>query len=153
MKTLAFSNNRHPSPPYLVLLHSSLPPDVAEWQDYVRTMSRALGGTSGMVHAFVATDGGGPDAAQRRELAEVLKQGPGVSLTHVFTTDAFVRGIVTAFHWIAKARAVAHLPKDFREVCIASGVSPEHVLDDLMELQKSFPRVETLMQVEHSMQR
>jgi hypothetical protein len=98
----------------------------------------------GRVHAFIATDGGGPNAAQRKELAQVVSQGRADMLSHIFTKDPFIRGIVTAFRWISGARAVAHLPSAFASVCAESDLAAADVLRELESAQQDFPPVEVL---------
>jgi hypothetical protein len=127
---------------YFVLLHTSAAPDATSWNAYVENISRVLGRASGSVHAIVVTDGGGPDAGQRKHLADAFEQGD--AMTHVFTTDMFVRGIVTAFRWITKARATAHAPDDFDSICERCGLSGEMVLRDLESLQDGMAKVRTL---------
>jgi hypothetical protein len=133
MKTLAFRSRSCANGAYLVLLHTSAPPDTNEWKAYVRAVATLLAEARGPLHAFVATDGGSPDAAQRRVLAEAFNRGN--ALTHVFTTDAFVRGVVTAFRWIARARAAAHSPDDFLHVCNEVGLIASEVLADFVEAE------------------
>jgi hypothetical protein len=146
MRTLSFRVCTTSNTPYLLLLHTAEEPDPLEWRDYVQQMAATISSADALVHAIVATDGGGPNAQQRRELADVVTRGHG-SLTHVFTTDMFIRGIVTAFHWIANSRAVAHAPDQFTAVCVDCELSPTDVLAELIHLQKSFPRVLTLEQI------
>jgi hypothetical protein len=150
MQTLAFRICGTPAAPYLVLLHTAEAPKLEEWREYVRAMQEALSGASQRVYAFVATDGGSPNATQRRLLADVVVKGSGAQ-THVFTTDVFIRSVVTAFSWIAKPGASAHAPRDFSAVCIASGLSPQDVVREFGGLQKSFPRVLTLDRVIETM--
>jgi hypothetical protein len=150
MKTLAFRGRSGGETGYLVLLHTSEAPDPEEWRAYVREFESILSDRRRPVHAFVATDGGSPDAAQRKELAEVVMTGD--ALTHVFTTDAVIRGVVTAFRWIARSRAVAHLPREFPEVCAACGLVASEVMSDFNELRRSLPRVEMVARIAASMQ-
>ncbi|MEY4511216.1 MAG: hypothetical protein RLZZ450_3338 [Pseudomonadota bacterium] len=148
MRTLAFQQGSGKGPDYLVLLHTSAAPDVAEWKAYVDQVGRAMSTAKGALSVFVATDGGGPDAAQRRLLTETFSRGPGDALTHVFTTNAFVRGIVTTFRWVARAPAVAHTPSGFSAVCAACELDPAEVLSDLLAVQKRFASVRIVEQIE-----
>ena len=147
MKTLAFRLCTTGKRPYLVLLHNEQEPDAAEWHAYVRTVRDTLATNEGRVHAFIATDGGGPNAAQRKELAQVVTQGGADMLSHIFTKDPFIRGIVTAFRWISGARAVAHLPSAFVSACEECGHSPAEVLRELESVQNEFARVDVLQRM------
>jgi hypothetical protein len=142
--TLAFRRSSGPGHPFMVLLHDARVPDPLEWKSYLEALGATLAIAKAQVHVFIATDGGGPNAAQRKELAAVLERGPADALSHIFTTDAFVRGIVTAFRWIARARAVAHTPTELALACSACRHSASDVLAELAALQESFTPVETL---------
>ncbi|MET0287368.1 MAG: hypothetical protein ABW352_22980 [Polyangiales bacterium] len=148
MKTLAFRSATRSGIRFIVLLHTAAEPDLEEWNAYLRQVKAMLSVNGELVHAFVATDGGGPIAAQRKSLADVIHGSEGDLLTHVFTRDPFVRGIVTAFRWIARSKAVAHAPEEFELVCARVGVTPHHVADVFTELQRTFVPVETLAQVQ-----
>lgn len=145
MKTFAFRSGKA-NAPYFVLLHTEEDPEQDDWAEYVRAIGVMVASEGRHVHAFVATDGGGPNASQRQELASVV-QGSRGAVTHVFTTNSFVRGIVTAFRWVAGARALAHHPREFLEVCERCNVSPYEVLADFGAAQKSLPRIEVLDQL------
>jgi hypothetical protein len=68
-------------------------------------------------------------------------------VTHVFTTDAFVRAVVAAFRWIAGARAFAYAPFEFGNVCRRCGLSQVQVLDSFAQVQASLPEVLTLRRI------
>jgi hypothetical protein len=147
VKTLAFRSATRSGIRFMVLLHSAAEPDLEEWNAYLRQVKAMLSVNGERVHTFVATDGGGPIAAQRKGLADVIHGSAGDLLTHVFTRDPFVRGIVTAFRWIARSKAVAHTPEEFEQVCTELGLSPHQVLELFNEVQSSFTPVETLAQL------
>ncbi|HEX5661108.1 MAG TPA: hypothetical protein VFX59_28145 [Polyangiales bacterium] len=147
MKTLAFRSATRSGIRFMVLLHSPGEPDLEEWSAYLREVKAMLSLNGELVHTFVATDGGGPIAAQRKGLADVIQACVGDLLTHVFTRDPFVRGIVTAFRWIARSKAVAHTPEEFEQVCAELGLSPHQVLEVFGEAQRTFTPVETLAQL------
>jgi hypothetical protein len=132
---------------YLVLLHTAEEPRLEEWREYVRAVQTALDGATERVYAFVATDGGGPNATQRRLLADVVMRGGVGAQTHVFTTDLFIRSVVTAFSWIARPGASAHAPRDFAHVCRMCGVAAQEVIYEFSALQREFPRVFTLARI------
>lgn len=150
MASFAYRKGGKARSAFYCLLHTAAPPDAAAWRAYVASVDETLAVSSGCVHLFVATDGGGPDAAQRKELAAVLARDDRNGLTHVFTTSAFTRGIVTAFRWIARARAVAHRPEAFASVCGECGVSAAEVLACFDAMQASFAPVHILKDLHSS---
>jgi hypothetical protein len=133
--------------PYLVLVHAREAPAAEEWDAYVATVAEIMTTASSRVNVFVATDGGGPNPGQRKALADAFNTGSGDAWTYVFTTDAFVRGVVTAFNWVAKAHATAHLPSEFVNVCSKCDLAPAEVMKEFAALHKSFQRVNTLMRI------
>ncbi len=143
MQTLAFSPCKSPNGNYILLLHTAEAPATSEWRDYVSAVHALLSESTEIVRAFVATDGGSPNAVQRRLLADTVMRGTQMH-THVFTTDLFIRSMVTAFSWIAKPGAAAHAPWEFAKVCENCGVSLPDLARELQDLQKTFPKVLTL---------
>jgi hypothetical protein len=148
MDCFAFRLSTSPQLPYVVLLHSAESPDIATWNHYVETLATFLTRSRSTVHVFAVTDGGGPDPGQRRALAGAFAPDRLGSTTHVFTTSTFTRGIVTAFHWLARSRAVAHRPEEFPSVCSQYLIPARAVLDDLQTLQKALPPVALLAHLE-----
>jgi hypothetical protein len=144
MKTLTFLRGSSGSHKYLVLLHTDAAPDPDEWLLYLKELDATFAATKGRVNTFVATDGGSPDDVQRRQLAVVISREARDALTHVFTTHATVRTVVTAFRWIAPPRAVAYQPREFATVCDKCGVAREDVLRDFAQAQADFPPVKIL---------
>ena len=133
----------------VVVLHTSASPDVTEWRNYVNAIERKLRADGSFAHVFVATDGGGPDAAQRTELANVVGSR---AQTRVFTNSPHPRRMVAAFGWNAGARAEAHSPEAFAEVCSTAGFKPLFVLSMLKALQPDLPPVELLESLTASFQ-
>jgi hypothetical protein len=142
MAAFAFAAGTAAQHRYFVLLHTAEPPEAEIWQAYVEAVAATLARTEERVHAFVVTDGGGPDASQRKKLADAFARGD--AMTHVFTTNVFVRGIVTAFRWIAQARATAYAPAELAVTCTACGVPARDVIADLVKLQGTMPTVRAL---------
>jgi hypothetical protein len=133
----------------LLLLHGAQQPSATEWSAYVQAVESALPSAKGTLHIFVATDGGAPNAAQRKQLAEAFDRSAPPGLTHVFSTSAFVRGVVTAFSWMTRSHALAHAPRDFASVCVESRLDAASVLGDLLRLQDTFIAVQVLGQIQH----
>jgi hypothetical protein len=99
------------------------------------------------VNVFIVTDGGNPNAGQRKDLATVVAGAPRDAVTHVFTMDPFVRAVVSTFRWIGGARAFAYQPIEFGNVCARCGVSPDDIMNDFADVQKSLPEVLMLRRV------
>lgn len=144
MNTFAFRPSTDARHSYFVLLHSEDAPDAGIWSQYVAALSARIAHTTTTINIFAVTDGGGPDPGQRRALAAAFARDHLGSITHVFTTSTVTRGIVTAFHWLAHARAVAHTPEEFPSVCQRCNVPAHAVLEDLVRLQADLPPVALL---------
>lgn len=147
MTAFAFRVSADAPRPFVVLLHTHETPEANIWSQYVDTLSELLPRTKTSVPIFAVTDGGGPDSGQRRALARAFAPDRLGAMTHVFTTSSFTRGIVTAFHWVARARAVAHLPEEFPAVCERCQAPVRAVLDELFGLQALLPPVTLLEQI------
>jgi hypothetical protein len=124
VQTIAFQRGTAVGAPYLLLLHSAQQPSAPEWSAYVQ-------------------------AAQRKQLAEAFDKSATPGLTHVFSTSAFVRGVVTAFSWMTRSHALAHAPREFGSVCVESQLDATSVLGDLVRLQQTFVAVQVLSQIQH----
>jgi hypothetical protein len=149
VQTIAFQRGTAVGAPYLVLLHSAEQPSAQEWSAYVQGVEAALPSAKGTLHIFVATDGGAPNAAQRKQLAEAFDRSASPGLTHVFSTSAFVRGVVTAFSWMTRSHALAHAPREFGSVCVECHLDAASVLGDMVKLQSTFVAVQVLGQIQH----
>lgn len=82
-------------------LHSKRSPSDAEWDEYlghVRDARELTRGGISAVNAVVVTDGGAPDAAQRKRLADVVRGWE--PLAAVISESLLVRGVVTALAWL-----------------------------------------------------
>jgi hypothetical protein len=94
--TFTFGSRGAAGRAFFALLHTAEAPDNATWRAYVLALAAVIERTQRTIHIFAVTDGGGPDSSQRRELAEVFARDRHGSMTQVFTTSAFTRGMVTA---------------------------------------------------------
>jgi hypothetical protein len=144
MTTFAFRSSTDARHSYFVLLHTEDAPDAELWNQYVEALATRIAHTTTTINVFAVTDGGGPDPGQRRALAAAFARDHLDSITHVFTTSTVTRGIVTAFHWLARSRAVAHTPEEFPAICERCGVPASAVLEDLIRLQAELPPVALL---------
>lgn len=151
MKSFAFRPSTEPGHAYFVLLHTVDAPDAATWSQYVDALAVMIARSKTAVQVFAATDGGGPGPGQRRALAAVFAQDQLGAITHVFTTSAVTRGIVTAFHWVARARAVAHVPGEFPAICARCRIPARAVFEDLRSLQALLPPVALLRDIERAL--
>jgi hypothetical protein len=79
----------------LVAVHDSKPPSEDEWARWIELCSQPPGGER---LVMVETHGGGPDAKQRKALAEATADG---EMRAAVMTDSLVaRGILTALVWL-----------------------------------------------------
>lgn len=133
--------------PYLIVLHTAQAPDAEEWRSCIVAGEAAAKIARGAMHAFVITDGGGPDSAQRKELARALL-GLHIQLSaHVFTNSARVRGISTALRWMKLSTPDVYRPGEFAAVCADCSVSPQHVLRECLALQAELPPIALLAEI------
>lgn len=144
MNTFAFRPSTDARHSYFVLLHTEDAPDAEIWSQYVAALSARIAHGTSTINVFAVTDGGGPDPGQRRALAAAFARDHFGSITHVFTTSSVTRGIVTAFHWLARSRAVAHPPEEFTAICARCNIAAAAVLEDLVRLQAELPPVALL---------
>ncbi len=106
-------------------LHSATNPSDAEWDEYIAhiaTMKQLTGERFRDAAGFAITDGGAPNAAQRKRLADIA--GKEEPLGAVVSDSMMVRGVVTALSWlgirvrafgvgeIAAAMRWAHVPDE-----------------------------------------
>jgi hypothetical protein len=90
-----------------IVVHGKSSPSPLEWSRFVKD-TRALGGRD--LRVLVCTYGGGPDGAQRRELADAVRN---VTVPTVIMTNSIVaRGIVTAMHWFNPSMKVLPIDAD-----------------------------------------
>ncbi len=77
-----------------LVVHGKSSPSSLEWLRFLNH-NRALAGRD--LRVLVCTYGGGPDADQRRELAEAV--GHVIVPTVIMTNSMIARGIVSALNW------------------------------------------------------
>lgn len=77
-----------------VLAHSNKPPSNAEWDSYMKELGKH---DPKWVKSLAFTDGGAPTGPQRKLLNDLLNGRQ--CRAAVVTSDAFVRGVVTALSW------------------------------------------------------
>ena len=87
-----------------IAVHNATNPNKEEWDDYLAMSGagmKAVGDLS-RFKQLVFTDGGGPNAAQRKASVEIGKPYGDTNdiRVAVVSSSMAVRGIVTAFNWI-----------------------------------------------------
>lgn len=108
----------------VLVLHKNRAPSEPEWDSYIADYEAAgkrLGWSTAFLGSMALTDGGGPTATQRGDIAGRLTRPHPHLRGAVVTDNAMVRGIVTALNWVSPtvtvkafdplrlADAVAHL--------------------------------------------
>ncbi len=91
-----------------------------EWSGYVRTAFEMS--ERGEVRVYAVSYGGGPDGAQRTELAKALEGRP--SPTVLLTGSRLVRALTTAFRWFNPNMSAAGLD-DHELACTCLKLSPD----------------------------
>jgi hypothetical protein len=85
----------------VIVVENAISPTVEEWNAYCAKVEATLHRTK--PRGIALTDGGGPNAAQRNQINELLagREAPSA----VVTDSLMVRGIVTALSWFNKQTA------------------------------------------------
>lgn len=89
-----------------LVVHSDRPPTDDEWNAYTAAIvaaGKARGGSLASIRNLVITDGGGPNAGQRKSSNDALAQLRDwkTSIAAVVSANATVRGIVTVLNWLS----------------------------------------------------
>lgn len=89
----------------VLLVHNTREPNRKEWDEYLEavvTARDAVGSDLARFRQIVFTDGGGPNPAQRKILAEILADVTNVEQLKVaiVSRNFAARGIATAFRWL-----------------------------------------------------
>lgn len=104
----------------LLVIHSTIPPDNEEWEGLF-AIHHDLGRTpDGANLVLVHSDGGGPDARQRKRIAEVAARNRIALLTR----SPVVRAIGTAVRWFNPDLRVLS-PDDLEGARVHLDVAPE----------------------------
>jgi hypothetical protein len=121
----------------LVVVHDATHPSDSDWQIYLD----ALRAYQDVIAAqLIVTDGGSPNAAQRRASLEYARGRP-VPATAVISGSVLVRGVVSALSWFMKDRIRAFARDEFDEACTFVGASDEcaRLRDVATHLRKTLP--------------
>lgn len=82
---------------FLLMTHPHGDPTEAEWDEAVAAIRKAA--DSGARGLLVHTIGGGPNAAQRKQVAEMWEARGSMITIAVTTPSSMVRGVITALNW------------------------------------------------------
>lgn len=116
-----------------IVVHNARNPNREEWDEYLAVSlagNVAVGHDLAKFRQLVFTDGGGPNAAQRKASADLAKgreNGDKVKVA-VVSRSVVARGIVTAFRWLGfPLRSFA--PDQLAEAFEFLALSPAEVVD------------------------
>jgi hypothetical protein len=120
----------------LVVVHNARQPNDDDWALFMLTWGERW---DTIAAQLVVTDGGGPNATQRRKALALLtsRQG-GHPQTAVVTSSIMARGVVTAMSWFIKDRIRAFPQRQLAEACTFLGVS--HRYAELREVVRNLRR-------------
>jgi hypothetical protein len=90
----------------LLLAHTDRPPNDAEWEQYIAELAKH---DPRQLRSLTFTDGGGPSAAQRKQVNDYL--AGQASPCAVVTSSSMVRGLVSALGWF-NAQIKTYSPRD-----------------------------------------
>jgi len=145
------------APRTVIWLHTSADPSAADWAAGIEKTMR-LKAQLGVpeLRSLVVTDGGAPNAPQRHEISHRVFNGRPSKLAVITNTltNPIKRGVATAISW-ANPAFLALPPERWREAFGHADLEGEldAVLAVLQELQKDFPPVKTLVELERAIAR
>jgi hypothetical protein len=153
MKTANIATTTLREKAVVVWLHTNVDPLPEEWKAGI-DITVALMRKNGIenMRSFVVSDGGAPNSAQRRQLAEAFGGRPHklVVVTNSLTNPV-KRGVATAISWINpafKAVGPAMWHDALRHVDLEGEL--DALLLVLRRLQEDLPSVATLVELERS---
>lgn len=98
MTTLLFERMHN----LLILVHGPDNPSDVDWNSYASFVRKTQAGSAPLKALLVWTEGGAPNAMQRKAVLEATAAHETV--TCVCTNSVVVRGVITALGWVSKAR-------------------------------------------------
>ena len=117
----------------VLAVHNVRNPNREEWDTYLEMMSslrEAFGGDCARFRQLIFTDGGAPNATQRKAVADIARGLKNIDKIKVVLVSRSVvaRGIVTAFRWLGfPLRAFA--PDELDEAFAFLAVSRAEAVD------------------------
>jgi hypothetical protein len=112
----------------VISLHRHDSPTDEEWAEYMQALAIAmvaLKGDKRGIRGMSISDGGGPNAKQREEINEFMRQFTGGRGTiSIVTANPFVRGIIKALSWF-NPQARGFSPDQMTEAIDYLGLTPE----------------------------
>jgi hypothetical protein len=83
--------------------HPSFPPNSRDWTQHAQVCDETINDTGmgvTLCYSLVFTDGPGPNAMQRKEVADIVRAGKLQTRSAAVSSSMLVRGIVTATSWL-----------------------------------------------------
>lgn len=133
-------------------LHTDVDPSREEWSQFLEELGSALRDQRGNVDGIrnlAISDGGAPNAAQRREMMEhVGNKANKVAVITSSLENPIKRGVATALTWLNPAFR-AGPPSKWQDLLGHVGLTGhvEELLRELDELQRELPKVDTLTEL------
>jgi hypothetical protein len=132
----------------ILVIHNNINPSAFEWESMVEDMKKV---GSKMRGVLVYTEGGSPNALQRKQLRDALNPDANeVAPMVILTTSVMARMAVTAFNLFFKNRLQAIEPSNYQEGFHYLGIAPSEwpklitALDDLAKtITLKIPHVPT----------
>jgi hypothetical protein len=133
-------------------LHTTVDPTQEDWSGYLDVLKRVLKDHDddiGKMRNLVITDGGAPNATQRKKMTELFR-GRATKLGVITNSleNPIKRGVATAITWLNPSfRAV--MPAKWRELLGHLDLEPhvDELLLEFDELQKQLPKNGTLSEI------
>jgi hypothetical protein len=153
MKTMNIGTTTLGDKEVVIWLHTSRDPLPEEWAlgiDATVAVKRKHGIEK--MRSFVVSDGGAPNATQRKQLGEIFDGKPNkLAVVTNSLSNPMKRAIATAITWINPA-FIAVPPSKWREALqhldLEREIAP--LLEILRELQKDLPEVTSLIEFERA---
>lgn len=133
-------------------LHTSDDPTRDDWAEYLEVLRQVLKSHDddiGKLRNLVITDGGAPNATQRKKMTELFRgRATKLGVLTDSLENPLKRGVATAISWLNPSfRAV--MPARWRELLGHLDLEPhvDEILREFDELQKRLPKNATLSEV------
>jgi hypothetical protein len=91
---------------YAIIVHDDKTPSASDWQRWLEACLETRDQLHGLL---VYSQGGGPDAGQRSQLLEIIKDGRVKYPTAILTPSTLMRAMITALNWFLPSAARAEV--------------------------------------------